>query len=147
MKSTFETIWLFSQARRICGTTHFIRPCTILHAMGFWLPPNFEDCPSWRWIMTGPLVKKNTPLFTEIVHRLCSMEKTVKTGPDWSNLDFDIYRLLLKDQFSCLLLSSPDLFLKYIIHPQKKWMNLIGWISHTSRYILSSLYGKHVKQN
>jgi hypothetical protein len=70
--------------------------------------------------MTGPLVKKNTPLFTEIVHRLCSMEKTVKTGPDWSNLDFDIYRLLLKDQFSCLLLSSADLFLKYIIHPQKK---------------------------
>jgi hypothetical protein len=25
----------FSQARRTCGTTHFIRPCTILHATGF----------------------------------------------------------------------------------------------------------------
>jgi hypothetical protein len=34
----------FSQARRTCGTTHFIRPCTILHATGFGLPPNFEDC-------------------------------------------------------------------------------------------------------
>jgi hypothetical protein len=33
----------FSQARRNCGTTHFIRPCTILHATGFGLPPNFED--------------------------------------------------------------------------------------------------------
>ena len=34
----------FSQARRTCGTTHFIRLCTILHATGFRLPPNFEDC-------------------------------------------------------------------------------------------------------
>ena len=34
----------FSQARRTCGTTHFIRLCTILHATGFGLPPNFEDC-------------------------------------------------------------------------------------------------------
>ena len=34
----------FAQARRTCGTTHFIRPCTILHATGFGLPPNFEDC-------------------------------------------------------------------------------------------------------
>jgi hypothetical protein len=34
----------FSQVRRTCGTTHFIRPCTILHATGFGLPPNFEDC-------------------------------------------------------------------------------------------------------
>jgi hypothetical protein len=33
----------FSQARRTCGTTHFIRPCTILHATGFGLPPYFED--------------------------------------------------------------------------------------------------------
>ena len=33
----------FSPARRTCGTTHFIRPCTILHATGFGLPPNFED--------------------------------------------------------------------------------------------------------
>jgi hypothetical protein len=33
----------FSQDRRTCGTTHFIRPCTILHATGFGLPPNFED--------------------------------------------------------------------------------------------------------
>ena len=36
----------FSQARRTCGTTHFIRPCTILHATGFGLPPYFEDCGS-----------------------------------------------------------------------------------------------------
>ena len=36
----------FSQTRRTCGTTHFIRPCTILHATGFGLPPNFED-----WMM------------------------------------------------------------------------------------------------
>jgi hypothetical protein len=36
MKSTFETIWLFfSQARRTCGTTHFIRLCTILHATDY----------------------------------------------------------------------------------------------------------------
>jgi hypothetical protein len=34
----------FSQARRTCGTTHFIRLCTILHATGFGLPPKFEDC-------------------------------------------------------------------------------------------------------
>jgi hypothetical protein len=34
----------FSQARRTCGTTNFIRPCTILHATGFGLPPYFEDC-------------------------------------------------------------------------------------------------------
>jgi hypothetical protein len=34
----------FSQACRTCGTTHFIRPCTVLHATGFGLPPNFEDC-------------------------------------------------------------------------------------------------------
>jgi hypothetical protein len=34
----------FSQACRTCGTTHFIRLCTILHATGFGLPPNFEDC-------------------------------------------------------------------------------------------------------
>ena len=33
----------FSQAHRTCGTTHFIRLCTILHATGFELPPNFED--------------------------------------------------------------------------------------------------------
>jgi hypothetical protein len=33
----------FSQARRTCGTTHFIPLCTILHAMGFGLPPYFED--------------------------------------------------------------------------------------------------------
>ena len=33
----------FSQARRTCGTTHFMRLCTILHAMGFGLLPNFED--------------------------------------------------------------------------------------------------------
>ena len=39
----------FSQARRTCGTTHFIRPCTILHATGFGLPPNFED---WNDIKT-----------------------------------------------------------------------------------------------
>jgi hypothetical protein len=38
MKSTFENIWPFSQAR------HFIRLCTILHASGFGLPPRFEDC-------------------------------------------------------------------------------------------------------
>ena len=30
MKSTFETMTFFSQARRTCGTTHFIRLCTIL---------------------------------------------------------------------------------------------------------------------
>jgi hypothetical protein len=34
----------FSQACRTCGTTHFIRLCTILHATGFGIPPNFEDC-------------------------------------------------------------------------------------------------------
>ena len=34
----------FSQAHRTCGTTHFICLCTILHATGFGLPPNFEDC-------------------------------------------------------------------------------------------------------
>jgi hypothetical protein len=39
----------FSQARRTCGTTHFIRLCTILHATGFGLPPNFEDCYSIIW--------------------------------------------------------------------------------------------------
>ena len=45
-----------SQARRTCGTTHFIRPCTILHATGFGLPPNFEDwisnlvCTTCFWI-------------------------------------------------------------------------------------------------
>ena len=44
MKSTFETMTFFSQARRTCGTTHFIRLCTILHAMGFGLSPKFEDC-------------------------------------------------------------------------------------------------------
>jgi hypothetical protein len=33
----------FSQARQTCGTTHFIRSCTILHATDFGLPPNFED--------------------------------------------------------------------------------------------------------
>ena len=46
MKSTFETIYMTfcSQARRTCGTTHFIRPCTILHATGIGPPPNFEDC-------------------------------------------------------------------------------------------------------
>ena len=50
MKSIFETIWLFSHARRTCGTTHFIRPCTILHATGFGLPPNFEDwCTYYIW--------------------------------------------------------------------------------------------------
>ena len=46
MKSTFELLYMtfFSQARRTCGTTHFIRPCTILHATGLGLAPNFEDC-------------------------------------------------------------------------------------------------------
>jgi hypothetical protein len=35
----------FSQARRACGTTLFIRLCTILHASGFELvPPSFADC-------------------------------------------------------------------------------------------------------
>ena len=34
----------FSQARRTCGATHLIRPCTILHTTGFGLPPNFENC-------------------------------------------------------------------------------------------------------
>ena len=34
----------FSQARWTCGTTDFICPWTILHATGFGLPPNFEDC-------------------------------------------------------------------------------------------------------
>jgi hypothetical protein len=41
----------FSQARRTCGTTHFIRPCTILHATGFGLPPNFEDWVGIRYTM------------------------------------------------------------------------------------------------
>ena len=36
----------FSQACLTCGTTHFICPCTILHATGFGLPPNFED---WKY--------------------------------------------------------------------------------------------------
>ena len=44
MKSTFETMTFFSQARRTCGTTHCIRLCTILHATGFGLQLNFEDC-------------------------------------------------------------------------------------------------------
>jgi hypothetical protein len=44
MKSTFGNyMTFFSQARRTCGTTHFICPCTILHATGFGLPPYFED--------------------------------------------------------------------------------------------------------
>jgi hypothetical protein len=38
MKSTFETIRIFSQAR------HFIRLCTILHASDFGLPTKFEHC-------------------------------------------------------------------------------------------------------
>ena len=38
-----------SQVRRTCGTTHFIRPCTILHATGIGLPPNFEDCIGQCW--------------------------------------------------------------------------------------------------
>ena len=38
----------FSQACLTCGTTHFIRPCTILHATGIGLPPNFEDCRWWN---------------------------------------------------------------------------------------------------
>ena len=41
----------FSQARRPCGTTHFIRPCTILHASGFGLPPKFKD---WRYMLLYP---------------------------------------------------------------------------------------------
>ena len=45
-----------SQARRTCGTTHFILPCTILHATGIGLPPNFEDC--WiREIINTTLVR------------------------------------------------------------------------------------------
>ena len=48
----------FSLARRTCGTTHFIRPCTILHATGFGLPPNFEDC-SYRGQMSISIQKKN----------------------------------------------------------------------------------------
>ena len=48
MKSTFETMTFFSQARPTCGTTHCIRPCTILHAMGFGLQLNFEDCNRWK---------------------------------------------------------------------------------------------------
>ena len=55
MKSTFETMTFFSQACRTCGTTHFIRPCTILHATGFGLPPYFEDCISLSRLGTGSL--------------------------------------------------------------------------------------------
>jgi hypothetical protein len=47
----------FSQARQTCGTTHFIRPCTILQATGFRLPPNFEDCD----------VQKNNPFHVTIL--------------------------------------------------------------------------------
>jgi hypothetical protein len=36
------SLW-FSRARQTCGTSHFIRPCTIVHATDFGLPPNFED--------------------------------------------------------------------------------------------------------
>jgi hypothetical protein len=33
------SLW-FSRARQTCGTSHFIHPCTIVHATGFGLPPN-----------------------------------------------------------------------------------------------------------
>ena len=46
----------FSQARRTCGTTHFIRPCTILHATGFGLPPYFEDCFPFQPFNRHPLI-------------------------------------------------------------------------------------------
>jgi hypothetical protein len=39
-KSTWNYMTFFSQARWACGTTHF---CTILHALGFGLPPKVED--------------------------------------------------------------------------------------------------------
>jgi hypothetical protein len=46
----------FSQARLTCGTTHFIRLCTILHATGIGLPPNFKDwgtdCTGNCWCLT-----------------------------------------------------------------------------------------------
>ena len=60
MKSTFETTGMtfFSQARRTCGTTHFIRPCTILHATGIGLPPNFEDCTT-KFIINPRLAKSD----------------------------------------------------------------------------------------
>ena len=45
----------FSQARRTCGTTHFIRPCTILHTTGFGLPPYFED-----WVISLVLATQHT---------------------------------------------------------------------------------------
>jgi hypothetical protein len=47
-----QTFYTFSQMTSAIlrthswQSTHFIRPCTILHATGFGLPPNFEDC--WR---------------------------------------------------------------------------------------------------
>jgi hypothetical protein len=66
MKSTFETtgyMTFCSQARRTCGTTHCIRPCTILHATGIGLPPNLED-----WIILHfhcYFNDKYTPIFVK----------------------------------------------------------------------------------
>ena len=50
----------FSQARRTCGTTHFIRPCTIWHATDFGLPPYFED-----WPLYSQTCIKRSPLYSQ----------------------------------------------------------------------------------
>jgi hypothetical protein len=49
----------FSQARRTCGTTHFICLCTILHATGFGLPPKFEDWYSQTCLSDHLLLSNN----------------------------------------------------------------------------------------
>jgi hypothetical protein len=62
MKSILKLYDFFSQARRACGTTHFVRLCTILHVSGFRLPLDFVDwswnpC-SWRGVLDTKLCDK-----------------------------------------------------------------------------------------
>ena len=60
MKSTFENILLFSQAR------HFIRLCTMLHASGFGLPPRFEDCKYYIYIYIE-ILRRAWPLIIYVI--------------------------------------------------------------------------------
>ena len=66
-----------SQARRTCGTTDFIRLCTILHATGFGLPPNFEDCIILKFVVLS-IALARTSTILPVVREITRIKKLKK---------------------------------------------------------------------
>ena len=87
MKSTFETIWLFfSQASRACGTTQFIRLCTILHASGFRLSSKTDE----------RLCYVSKPSLYNIFYKLFPLRKSYKSLHCYTFFIILYLRLMLK---------------------------------------------------